>query len=197
MTSETPFVPYGITICGLSELDRHADAGVTHVLSILDPGTPDPTAFEDYGRHHRLLLRFHDVIDDSPGMTAPTPEHVERVLAFGREIAGGPVALEHLLVHCHLGLSRSTAAMTLMLAQARPDAPLAALDAVRRARPRAWPNSRMIAHGEAALGLDGALSALLPAHYALVLERFPEMEPLLINAGRGREVALGRAARVG
>ena len=32
-----------LTICGLDELDSHGSRGVTHVLSILDPGWPDPT----------------------------------------------------------------------------------------------------------------------------------------------------------
>jgi len=35
---------YTLTICGLDELDRHGARGVTHVLSILDPGWPAPAA---------------------------------------------------------------------------------------------------------------------------------------------------------
>ena len=34
-----------LTICGLDELDSHGTAAVTHVLSILDPGYPEPRAF--------------------------------------------------------------------------------------------------------------------------------------------------------
>ena len=35
-----------IPICGISELGDHCEAGVTHVLSILDPAWPDPEAVE-------------------------------------------------------------------------------------------------------------------------------------------------------
>jgi hypothetical protein len=33
-----------VTICGIPELGEHCAAGVTHVLSILDPDWPDPPA---------------------------------------------------------------------------------------------------------------------------------------------------------
>ena len=35
---------FTLTVCGLQELDDHGDRDVTHVLSILDPGTPEPAA---------------------------------------------------------------------------------------------------------------------------------------------------------
>ena len=39
------------TICGIEELPQHGEAGVTHVLSILDPGHPELSAFGAYGEH--------------------------------------------------------------------------------------------------------------------------------------------------
>jgi hypothetical protein len=51
-----------LTICGLTELGAFRNAAVTHVLSILDPGYPDPTDFAAYGPHKRLTLRFDDII---------------------------------------------------------------------------------------------------------------------------------------
>ena len=38
-------LPFRLTICGIPELDGHCTAGVTHVLSILDPDFDDPPAF--------------------------------------------------------------------------------------------------------------------------------------------------------
>jgi len=93
---------------------------VTHVLSILDPDWPVPDAFGSFGEHERLELRFHDVIEETPGMLAPTQENVAQVLAFGRDMLGEPAPGAHLLVHCHAGVSRSTASMILIVAQARP-----------------------------------------------------------------------------
>ena len=42
MTSASEFVDFHITVCGIEELAGHGAVGVTHVLSILDPGFPDP-----------------------------------------------------------------------------------------------------------------------------------------------------------
>ena len=42
--TETPAVTLH-TVCGLEELAGHGTRGVSHVLSLLDPGTPEPAAF--------------------------------------------------------------------------------------------------------------------------------------------------------
>ena len=55
-----------IAVCGLLELEDYCDRGVSHVLSILDPGWPDPPVFGRFGAHARLRLDFHDVIDELP-----------------------------------------------------------------------------------------------------------------------------------
>ena len=69
-----------ITICGIPELGEHSAAGVTHVLSILGPNSPDPPEFAAFAPHRRLILRFHDVIEPQPDQIAPTREDVERLL---------------------------------------------------------------------------------------------------------------------
>jgi hypothetical protein len=58
-------VPFKITVRGIEELARHCQAGVSHVLSILDPDWPIPDAgrTDAFGEHAKLELRFHDVID--------------------------------------------------------------------------------------------------------------------------------------
>jgi predicted protein tyrosine phosphatase len=177
-------VPFRLTVCGLEEIDGHCRAGVSHVLSILDPGWPAPE-FGRYGEHARLELRFNDVIEaDAPG-APPAPEHVARVLQFGAGLREG----DHLLVHCHAGVSRSTAAMTLILAQARPDSAAEEVMAeVVRIRKQAWPNLRMIELGDATLGRNGALVAAAHARYAAVLARKPYKAETFTEAGRGREV---------
>src|ERR1700693_184086 len=152
------FAPFRLTICGIPELDEHCAAGVTHVLSILDPDWPDPPAFAAFAPHRRLALRFHDIIEPTPGRLPPSRDDVARLLAFWREL--GEPAGNHLLVHCHAGVSRSTAAATLILAQASPDRPAReALDAVARIRPRAWPNLRILEFGDALFGRHGEIVA--------------------------------------
>ena len=80
----------------------------------------------------------------------PTATHVEAILQFGEELATSRAnRLDgHLLVHCHMGVSRSTAGMLSLLAQLYPDEPEANLfERLRRIRPQAWPNSVMIGYG--------------------------------------------------
>src|SRR5262249_12305458 len=148
--------------CGIPELGEHCAAGVTHVLSILDPEWPDPPAFEEFPPHHRLALRFYDVIEAELGRLAPSSADVERLLAFGRELHASVGS--HLLVHSHAGVSRSTAAAALILAQAHPERPARdALEAVAQMRPRAWPNLRILEFGDALLGRRGEIVAAAAA----------------------------------
>src|SRR5581483_2128076 len=102
------FPGFAVTICGIPKLDAHSAAGVTHVLSILDPDWPDPPAFAAFSPHRRLALRFNDVIEAGAGSQPPTTADVAALLGFGREEISG-VSGVHLLIHCHAGISRSTA----------------------------------------------------------------------------------------
>jgi predicted protein tyrosine phosphatase len=184
---KTNFASFRVTICGIPELDEHCAAGVTHVLSILDPDWPDPAAFAAFAPHRRLALRFHDIIEPTRDQLAPSREDVERLLDFGREL--GEPAGSHLLVHCYAGVSRSTAAAALILAQAHPERPARdALDRVAQLRPRAWPNLRILELGDALLGRNGEIVAAVAAIYRRVLDRDPDFEEVMIDAGRGREV---------
>jgi predicted protein tyrosine phosphatase len=178
-----------ITICGIPELASHSEAGVTHVLSILDPAWPDPDAFADFPPHRREALRFHDVIEPTQG-AVPTAAHVARLLAFGEDVVVAGTAT-HLLIHCHAGISRSTAAAALLLAQA--DRARTAEDIfveIARLRPRAWPNLLLLELGEAALGRKGEIAPAVAAQYRRVLAADPQFGEFIIDAGRGREVAL-------
>ena len=85
-----PIAPFGIGICGIEELDGHCEAGVSHVLSILDPEWPVPESFGRFGEHRKLELRFHDVIEEMPGMVRPEREDVEQILAVGAGLLAEP-----------------------------------------------------------------------------------------------------------
>jgi predicted protein tyrosine phosphatase len=190
-------LPFKITVCGIDELPDHSTVGVSHVLSILDPDWPVPDAFGSFGEHERLELRFHDVIEtDDETMRPPLQQHVEQLLAFGRTLMAEPAPAAHLLVHCHAGVSRSTASMILIVAQARPEAPAAAIaQEIFRIRPKAWPNLRIIEMGDALLGRGGTLVAAVTDIYRAQVERRPEIAKFMSDGGRSREVAAARTPR--
>lgn len=180
------------TVCGLHELDQHEAGGITHRLSLLDPDWPDPEDFARYPAHEALTLRFHDIIEERPGMELPRPEHISAVLAFGRTAArdAGPM-----LIHCHMGVSRSTAAAAALLLQAHPEADEEALLArIAEIRPQAWLNSLMIGFVDAELGRGGRLVAALPRFYARQLAANPQWAEPLRAGGRGREVDMAAQA---
>jgi predicted protein tyrosine phosphatase len=98
-----------------------------------------------------------------------------------------------LLVHCHAGISRSTAAASLILMQANPHWPAsAALEAVAALRPQAWPNLLILEYGDALLGRNGEIVAAAGAIYRRVAARDPEFLQQMIGAGRDREVSAAR-----
>ena len=187
--------PFMITVCGLEELAGHADRQVSHVLSILDPDMAEPEAFGAYGEHARLELKFHDIIEETAGFLAPQPEHIAKILEFGGALLREPENILHLLVHCHAGISRSTASMTLLLAQAQPELSAAGVLAqILHIRDKAWPNLRILTLGEEQLGRSGEFTAAVGAIYRYQLERRPEIKDFFLDGGRRREieVALGR-----
>lgn len=187
-----PAPPFAVAVCGIEELAGHGTLGATHVLSILDPDHPVPEAFGAFGEHTKLELRFHDIVDPRPGEIVPTRTHVDAVLAFGRTLRTERASL---LVHCHAGISRSTASMALLIAQAVPGMSAAdVLRAVHGVREKAWPNLRLIELGDAALDRGGALVAATHALHRRQLEVRPHLAEFMTNAGREREVMAARAS---
>jgi len=184
--------PRHLTICGLEELCSFRDAEVTHVLSILDPRHPDPADFASYAPHKRLTLRFDDIIEPVPGLSMPEAGHVESLLEFGKDLTWADEnPLGHLLVHCHAGISRSTASMSILLAEARPAMDEDAIFAhIREIRPQAWPNSVMIGLADERLGRSGRLTAALRRHYRRQIELRPDIAAMIERVGRAKEVAM-------
>ena len=183
----TPLLPYRITICGLSELAGHAHAGFSHVLSILDPAWPDPDDFRRYGPHRRVVYRFDDVVEVGFGYTAPTRQDVAGILEFGRELLDQPP--EQLLIHCHAGVSRSTATAAMLMAQNNPGRERDVFEELERMRPRSWPNALMLRIADALLEREGALLAALRAHQRRIASAYPEFAELLARYGRAHEIA--------
>jgi predicted protein tyrosine phosphatase len=190
--------PFRISVCGIEELASHCEIGVSHVLSILDPDWPVPEAFGTFRKHAKLELRFHDVIEaQTAGTIVPQPEHVADILGFGRRLIAEQEADAHLLVHCHAGVSRSTAAVALILAQTLPEVSANRIfGEVLRIRPQAWPNVRILEFGDAMLGRRGELLAAAAGLYRAQLDRGQYVAEQMRSGGRGREIIAALDYRV-
>lgn len=141
-----------IAVCGLGELPSYLDTGPSHVISLVDPGL----SFQKLSCAH-LLLRLHDIDQHLPGHDAPTRSDAEAVLSF----VSGLLDLRDgfsLVVHCHAGISRSSAsALAAMLVLEERLDPAEAVVALAEHRPMMWPNALLTGHYDRALGLDGSL----------------------------------------
>ena len=182
-----------LTVCGIEELPDQRSRKVTHVLSIVDPDLPELEAFSSYEQHHRTTLRFHDIITAAPDRVMPHPDHVASVLDFGKDFLARQdrEAQSHLLVHCHMGISRSTAAMLTLMAQANPDEEAESL--FRRLveiRPQAWPNSQMIGFADEQLGRRGELTQALRRLYGRQILNQPKYTEWMTMLGRQAELQM-------
>lgn len=122
----------------------------SHVVSIGDPGSRLAVSPRRLGS--RLLrLEFDDVTPNeiySPetifaryGYSAATPVHVQAIADFGKALP----SYAQVLIHCEQGVSRSTAAASILLMARFPDVNQPeALAFVRQIRPQAYPNQWML-----------------------------------------------------
>jgi predicted protein tyrosine phosphatase len=176
-------------VCGLDELATHSRSGLTHVLSILDPHYPKPEVFSAFDEHDKLELRFHGAIEPKRGVRLPREKDVAAILEFGERLHAAPnLGQRVVLVHCHAGISRSTAAMAMLIAQAHPELDEEGVfERLIAIRPRAWPNSRMIGYADDLQRRKGRLIEALAGLYRAQIPRIPEIAEYMRDNGRRRE----------
>lgn len=141
-------------ICGLDDVE-HRCGDASRVISLIDPGAcVRPMA---HAKH--LILHLHDVDRALPALgldVPPTMEHLVAVLDFARALTEE----DRLLIHCHAGVSRSTAMMIAILIQ--HGMPFSeAFRQVAEARPVLWPNQRIVELTDTRFRLHGAYLELV------------------------------------
>ncbi len=176
---------FDLSICGLRELGDYAGR-VSHVVSILDPDYPDPPEFARYGTHKRIVFRFDDDINSGSGRATPSHRDVEKLLAAGEQRQAP--AVSHVLIHCHAGISRSTATAVIWMAQRNPGREADAFAVVDTIRPRAWPNSLIVRYADDILGRNGALVDAMKRHHARIVKRHPDLVELIKLHGRAHDI---------
>ncbi len=181
-----PLPSHRITICGIPELPEHAQAGVTHVLSIIDTHEPRPPALDHFPGIDNELIRFDDIVAEYPGFDACTPDHIATLLTFGEKVHA--TQSSHLLIHCHAGVSRSTAAGGILMSQHAPGREEEAFLKLLQLRKHGWPNTRMVEFADQLLGRQGALMRGLLAYRRALLQAKPQLSDIIRNIGRGHEL---------
>lgn len=181
-----PLLTHKVTVCGIPELPQHSSTGVSHVLSIIDTYEPRPAALDDFFEIDHELIRFDDVVAEYPGYEACTPAHIVKVLEFGERVHANPQG--HVLVHCHAGISRSTAAAAILMAQHAPGQEEAAFLKLLGMRKHGWPNTRMVEFADELLKRDGAMLRGLAAYRRALIEAKPHLREIVRNIGRGHEL---------
>jgi predicted protein tyrosine phosphatase len=178
--------PFKVTICGIPELHLHAQSSVSHILSIIDTHEPRPVALDHYGTVDHELIRFDDIVAEYPGFEACTEAHIVRLLQFGERAHKNPTG--HVLVHCHAGVSRSTAAAAILMSQFSPGEEEAAFLKLLQLRKHGWPNTRMVEFADKLLDRKGAMLEGLKAYRRALLAEKPHLQEIIRNIGRGHEI---------
>lgn len=170
-----------LTVCGVDELAplfEDQDPGgpaITHVISLWDPPTK-PDHEKEITRHLDLFTRslpessvlplsFDDIPCPVPGLTEPGINHMREVLAFAEKAVEEQGENTHLLVHCRMGISRSSACALAILADNNADTPSHELLSQLLTR-RRWisPNQRLTLFADQLLDRDDPLLPVVISH---------------------------------
>ena len=190
-------LPFRLSICGLNELAEFVNSDVSHIISILDPDLADPDELSEFPSENRLVFRFDDValapkhskkLDRfaQPAHSHPGINDIEKLIEWGRGLS--EAGAHHLLVHCHAGVSRSTAASAILMADKNPGHEPEVFIEIDHIRPRNWPNSMMIDLADQLLGCNGAFNAALRSHHTHIAKRDPNLAELIRLHGRAHEI---------
>lgn len=136
--------------------------GPSHVLSLIDPDLPASARprFAAPIAHDVFTFFDQENPDGRPAFLALCETVVDRLQAVCA--AEGPARL---LIHCHAGASRSTAAGYIALSLlAGPGREVAAFDRLLAMTVKPWPNRLLVEVADRRLGRDGALLAPLDAY---------------------------------
>ena len=122
------------------------------LVSLMSPATMIGTPPAIAPRNH-LKLAMDDITGPIDGYIAPSRGHVEQLLEFGNRLDGG----SEVVVHCVMGMSRSPAAVLILLAQRNPGREAELADAFFHEAPQIRPNRLLLEIGDEMLGCGGDL----------------------------------------
>ena len=151
-----------IIVCGLEEVDEFID-DVDGVISIMTPGytvyAPSTiTTLEAENRYSVLRLEFDDIWAEiyKPGSEMISEEILSSIFDYADRFTESFGNDASLLVHCHEGISRSSAVAIAIYISLYGD-PHDAVERVFHQRPQAVPNIEVIRLSDSMLNLNERL----------------------------------------
>jgi predicted protein tyrosine phosphatase len=145
-------------VCSLSRVAETVRAtGARSLVTLINLDTMVSRPAEIDAERH-LFIGMSDIIEPLDGHILPAEKHVLQLIEFAKVWDRN----EPLVIHCHAGVSRSTAAAFIIacaLAPSRRESEIA--DAIRQASHTATPNRRMVAIADAMLKRGGRMSAAI------------------------------------
>lgn len=147
-----------IHVCSLARLHETVeDTGARHVVSLLGDEAHVERPAAIVAENH-LWLRLHDISSPLDGYIVPEEEHVADLLNFVRRWD----RRAPLVVHCYMGVSRSTASAFVSVCALNPHRDEVSIArAMRSASPTATPNIRIVSLADRLLGREGRMVAAI------------------------------------
>jgi predicted protein tyrosine phosphatase len=147
-----------IHVCSLARLHETVeDTGARHVVSLIGD---EANVLRPHGvaPQNHLWLRLHDISSPLDGYIMPGEAHVADLIRFVR----GWDRRAPLVIHCYMGISRSTASAFAGVCALNPQRDEASIaQSLRRASPTATPNIRIVTLADRLLGRDGRMVAAI------------------------------------
>jgi predicted protein tyrosine phosphatase len=147
-----------IHVCSLARLHATVeDTGARHIVSLIGDEAnvlrPQRVAPENH-----LWLRLHDISMPLDGYIMPGEAHIADLIRFVR----GWDRRAPLVMHCYMGISRSTASAYAGVCALNPDRDENDIaQALREASPTATPNIRIVSLADRLLGRNGRMVAAI------------------------------------
>jgi predicted protein tyrosine phosphatase len=147
-----------IHVCSLARLHQTVeDIGARHVVSLIGDEAklvrPAQVAPQDH-----LWLRLHDISAPLDGYIMPGEDQVADLLRFVKRWD----RRTPMVVHCYMGISRSTASAYAGVCALNPDRSETDIaQALRQASPTATPNIRIVSLADKLLGRNGRMIAAI------------------------------------
>ncbi len=155
-----------IIICGLADIENCVNKySPDKMLTIINKNfSPDTPKGIEESRHIKMLI--DDISEPRDGFILPEKHHVQSLLDFTDDWDTS----KPLLVHCHMGISRSTATSLGVAAKFDPDNIELIIEKLKEIAPHASPNKLMTKYYDEILNLNNRLYSSLAYFYPEPIE---------------------------